>query len=117
MSINYDENHRVIEKTATTTFVRSDQHHNKNRVKFIDEQPEEQTTETSEAIDKMNSNLASSQPLVNGHLNNVQQQPVPLDLQEQSLQKLANSQPHVTISAAHHEIARENRAFGTKIDK
>ena len=47
MSINYDENHRVIEKTATTTFHVRSKLDNKNRVKFFDEEPAAENTETN----------------------------------------------------------------------
>lgn len=92
MQVNYDENHRVIEKSVTTTFV--NKNHHQHRVKFFDEE-------------NMNSNLTASQPLVvNGHIN---------DYSLEHSQKLANSHPHVTISS--DSAKTEDRTFGTKIDK
>jgi len=112
VNINYDENHRVIEKSVTLTVHKakvnssnSEQNSNsiqktQNRVKFLDE-------------DNMNQNLTASQPLVsNGHLANAAN--TNLDLE--ASQKLASSHPHVTISS-HHDMAKnEDRNFGTKID-
>ena len=87
------------------------QNNNKNnhRVKFIDV-PDPADDSSAEDI-TMNQNLASSQPLMNGHLAGHHHNG---DLTE--TQKMANSHPHVTI-ASHPEIPKEDRAFGSKIDK
>ena len=110
---NYDEviiEKKVVksstsEKISATTTVNHSSSTNKNnhRVKFIDEENTNMNT-------TINQNLASSQPLMNGHLVGNQNE----NLTES--QKMANSHPHVTI-ASHPEIPKEDRAFRTKIDK
>ena len=85
-------------------------------MKFIDvpgDDPADDNNDSSGAEDNftMNQNLASSQPLMNGHLAGHHHNG---DLTE--TQKMANSHPHVTI-ASHPEIPKEDRAFGSKIDK
>ena len=88
---HYDANHCVISQTQVTKVI------NKS-VKFLDE-------------DTMNANLTASQPLMNGHLRPESE----ADSNMADSQKLANSQPHVTISS--HLTPKEDRAFRTKIDK
>ena len=104
-------------KALETQQNQQQQNNNKNnhRVKFIDV-PGDPADDDSSAEDiTMNQNLASSQPLMNGHLaGGIHHHNNGGDLTE--TQKMANSHPHVTI-ASHPEIPKEDRAFGSKIDK
>ena len=107
---------KVVKSTSSSpvaleTQQQQQQNNNKNnhRVKFIDV-PDPADDSSAEDI-TMNQNLASSQPLMNGHLAGHHHNG---DLTE--TQKMANSHPHVTI-ASHPEIPKEDRAFGSKIDK
>jgi hypothetical protein len=104
-------------KALQETQQNQQQNNNKNnhRVKFIDVPGDPADDDSSaEDITNMNQNLASSQPLMNGHLaGGIHHHNNGGDLTE--TQKMANSHPHVTI-ASHPEIPKEDRAFGSKID-